>query len=83
MPTTTARIAYSEQDKYAQALADFNRAIQISPQHAQAYYNRGLAYQNLGQQQQADADFAKYKELTGQNYIIKLPPPSRRDNPTS
>ena len=30
---------------------------------AYAYYNRGYSYRNLGQQEQADRDFAKAKEL--------------------
>jgi len=31
-----------------------------------AYKNRGIAYQKLGKATEAEADFKKYEELTGQ-----------------
>ncbi len=39
------------------------KAIELSPLHAAAYYNRGLAYGNLEEYQQALADFTKAIEL--------------------
>ena len=48
-----------------QAIADFTHAIQLNPQDFLAYQNRGLVYQTLGKQKEAEADFQKYKELTG------------------
>ena len=35
----------------------------LDPQLADAYYNRGNAYESLGQYEQADRDFAKAQEL--------------------
>ena len=45
------------------AIANYDEAIRLDPQDAITYYNRGVAYENLGQQEQADLDFAKAKEL--------------------
>ena len=38
-------------------------ALTTLPGEAAAYYNRGLSYQELGNMDKADADFAKAKEL--------------------
>ncbi|MBQ6975990.1 MAG: tetratricopeptide repeat protein [Selenomonadaceae bacterium] len=46
-----------------QASSDYTKAIQINPNFAEAYYNRGLAYQALGNNAQAQADFQRAKEL--------------------
>jgi tetratricopeptide (TPR) repeat protein len=50
-------LAYSELGQLTLAIADFNRAIENSPENARAYSNRGLAYDQLGQVQQALSDF--------------------------
>ena len=42
----------------AQALADFNKAVALKPDNAQAYYNRGLLYQGQRQHQFAIDDFS-------------------------
>ena len=41
-------------------------AIEMDPQFANAYYNRGIGYQKLGKTVEAEADFRKYEELMGQ-----------------
>ena len=41
-------------------------AIQINPQFADAYHDRGTMYQLLGKTAEGEADFKKYEELTGQ-----------------
>ena len=33
---------------YKEAIADYDRAIEIGPADARSYYNRGIAYKNLG-----------------------------------
>ena len=45
------------------AFRDFNYAVQINPDSPSPYGARGAAYRKLGQQAQADADFAKYKQI--------------------
>jgi tetratricopeptide (TPR) repeat protein len=52
--------------QYERAIQDYNKALEINPQFASAYKNRGLAYQALGKTAEADGDFKKYEELTGQ-----------------
>lgn len=59
--------AYYALAQYQPAIKDFSMAIQLNPQSASAYYGRGLAYQELGKMDEAQADFAKYKELTGKD----------------
>ena len=46
------------------AVADFSKVIEINPQHAEPYADRGLA--RLGQvlDSEAQKDFDKYLELT-------------------
>jgi tetratricopeptide (TPR) repeat protein len=43
-------------DKHG-AIADYNEAIRLKPDYADAYNNRGLAYSNLKEYQKAIADF--------------------------
>ena len=47
------------------AIADYNQAIKLKPDYADAYYNRGLAKYNLGDNQGAIVDY---------NQAIKLNP---------
>ena len=59
---------------YEKAITDFDMAIQIKPDFADAYYARGVAKGNLGQPEKAEADIAKAKEL---GYT---PPDSKTDD---
>ncbi len=45
------------------AINDFTKAIESNPKDSDAYYNRGLAYLQLGQNFSARQDFVKAKEL--------------------
>jgi len=38
---------------------DYNKAIELNPKLAEAYYNRGNAYEVLGDQRQAAVDHEK------------------------
>jgi tetratricopeptide (TPR) repeat protein len=51
--------------KYLAAISDFNSAIEFNPKNANTKYYaaRGLAYEALGKTNEAEADFAKAKEL--------------------
>ena len=51
--------ARNKTGSYNQAIQDLNKAIQLDPGLALAYYNRGRAYADLGQDAEADADKAK------------------------
>ena len=47
----------AEQARLEDAIPEFDEAIRLSPQDAEAYYNRGLSYGNLGQHQRAIQDY--------------------------
>ena len=49
--------------RYERAIADFNKAIEINLDDADAYNNRGEAYRHKGDYDQAIADFDKAIEL--------------------
>jgi|TARA_B100000959_G_scaffold72699_1_gene77205 tetratricopeptide (TPR) repeat protein len=44
---TSAGLKYAR-GNYQGAIADYNKAIEINPQYANAYYNRGLTKRKLG-----------------------------------
>jgi len=41
-----------------------DKAIELNPANAEAYYNRGLASKELGEKERAIADFEKFLTLT-------------------
>jgi len=45
------------------AIADESKAIEIDPKNATAYYNRGVAYDTLGQWDKAIADYSRAIEI--------------------
>jgi Flp pilus assembly protein TadD len=47
----------------AEALKAFGEAIRLDPDNAPAYQARGKLYQQRGENDKAQADFAKAKEL--------------------
>ena len=57
---------YGELKKYERAIQDYDQAIELHPDYVNAHNNRGFAYQALGKTVEAEADFKKYEELTGQ-----------------
>lgn len=52
---------------YYEAIYNFSKAIEIDPQLEIAYYFRGQVYKTIGELPKSDLDFAKYKELTGED----------------
>jgi tetratricopeptide (TPR) repeat protein len=48
---------YTKLGQYQMAIEDFNKAIRLKPDYADAYNNRGIAYTKLGQYQRAIEDF--------------------------
>lgn len=48
---------------YAEAIADFTKAIELDPKDATYYDNRGKAYKALGKTKEAEEDFSKAKAL--------------------
>lgn len=56
----------SELGQYESAIADYNMAIQLSPDYAIAYYNRGNAKINLGRTSEVVQHFQTALELAEQ-----------------
>jgi serine/threonine protein kinase len=54
---------YRKLKRYDDALAEFNRAIQLDPNNIHAYSNRGLTYTELQQYDKALADYNKAIEI--------------------
>ena len=44
MPYNNRGIAYAKLGQYQRAIEDFNKAIRLKPDYADAYSNRGVAY---------------------------------------
>ena len=54
---------YYQAEDYLAALADFNSAIELSPEYAVAYFNRGSTYYMLKRPDKALADYTRVIEL--------------------
>jgi tetratricopeptide (TPR) repeat protein len=65
-------VAFAMTDQYELALNDFSKAISIQPL-AEAYYNRGLTYNILKKEREAEIDFqsaARMGNKKAQDYLI-------------
>jgi tetratricopeptide (TPR) repeat protein len=51
------------QDKYGEAIKCLDEAIRLDPNYASAWHNKGVALEALGRSSEADAAFAKAKEM--------------------
>ena len=56
-------MAYLNKKDYVNAITDSSKAIEINPQNAAGYVNRGIAYRATGKNDLAAADEQKVKEL--------------------
>lgn len=54
---------YIDRRDYLHAIEDYSRAIEIDPNLAEAYYNRGLAHLSLKHEAEATSDLSKAGEL--------------------
>ena len=52
-------IAYRREEKFEQAMAEFEQAVAISPDNADAWYHHGLAWGLMGEHGRAVADFTR------------------------
>ena len=50
---------YLEQEKYEQAIQEYDKAIELNPNFAKAYCNRGWSYLSLGEKERAIQDYSK------------------------
>ena len=56
-------------DRFAEALEDYTRAIQLMPREAILYLRRGRAYAKVGQPQLAAEDFKQIEKLTKLSHL--------------
>jgi len=56
--------ACSNKGQWDLAIADCTEAIELDPNLAEPYYNRGLAYKEQGKKAEAVVDFEKFITLT-------------------
>ena len=55
---TTRGNIYRNLERYDEAMADIERAIELNSDYYWAYYSRGLLYKELGKRKKAKSDFA-------------------------
>ena len=60
--------SHDNKDDYDAAIADYTRAIEIDPNFALAYNNRGNAYRRIGNDDAAEADAAMYRKLKAEGH---------------
>lgn len=65
IPYHNRGLAYYNKDNYDQAIKEYDKAIELNQQYADAYKNRALVYEKLGQKAKAEDDRQKYEELSG------------------
>lgn len=58
---------YSDQNKYAEAIPEYNRAIELNSDVADAYYRLGQAYVRTGDKASAQEKFEVYQKLREQH----------------
>ncbi len=69
MPTKLAEaycsrgIAYAKKREYDQAIADYDKAIDLDPKNAKALYQRGYVYDMKGERDRAMADYNQAMRL--------------------
>ena len=60
---TRLGMVYRDSGDLAQALIYHNKAIELSPERADFYWERGITYQKMGDTEKANADFQKARDL--------------------
>ena len=48
---------FTQQGRYNEAIEEYDEAIRLNPQYAEAYLGRGIAYGNLGKHERAIEDY--------------------------
>jgi tetratricopeptide (TPR) repeat protein len=63
---------YEQQDRWGAAIEEYNQIIQLDPQNARAYNNRGFAYFSKGDRDQAIADYDRAIALGAENAQVYI-----------
>jgi lipoprotein NlpI len=67
-------VAYASMGEAEKAIADFDRALRLAPDHVFAHFNRGVALDSMGRYDDAIADFAAaiaYDPQSGAGYFYR------------
>ena len=56
-------MTYVEKGEYGEAIKDYSKAIELDPDDADVWNDRGDAYTKLGNEAKAKADYLKAEEL--------------------
>ena len=59
-------VALTQLEKFVDALSSYEKAIEVSPGYADAWYNKAELLKHKGQDSEAETCFAKVKELEGE-----------------
>jgi tetratricopeptide (TPR) repeat protein len=58
---------YSDQNKYAESIPEYERALEFSPDLADIHYRLGQAYVHTGQKERAQQQFQVYQQLRAEH----------------
>jgi tetratricopeptide (TPR) repeat protein len=58
---------YSDQNKYAESIPEYERALELSPDLADVHYRLGQAYVHTGEKEQAQQHLQVYQQLRAQH----------------
>ncbi|MDT9633780.1 tetratricopeptide repeat protein [Pseudomonas marginalis] len=62
-------LALTDLGQYREAAEAFSTGLQRQPDYAWAYYARGIAYDHLGNREDAKADFMKFSQIVDKKYL--------------
>ena len=62
----------AEQDSDLKDVANLSQAIELDPGDTKAYFKRGMAYQVLGEDEKAVADFRRVIAINDDTYLTSL-----------
>lgn len=66
----SAGVQLQNQDRWEEAIAEYDEAIRLDPQNADVYSNRGFAYFKLDQFEQAILDYGEAIRLDPRNPMV-------------
>ena len=59
-------VALTQLENFDDAISSYDKAIEVSPGYADAWYNKAELLKHKGQEAEAETCFAKVKELEGE-----------------
>ena len=62
-------MALASQRRFAEAIVEYSKAARLNPKFTQAFYNMGLAYEELGQWKSAIRAYRRAIQLDPKDWI--------------